>query len=505
MAMNRQQAFEQMIGERIADRFIVERSIGQGPLSSAFRARDELLQRRVTIKLFHPEHQDDIAVVESQLALATTVARLSHPNIATIIDRGEHQGMPFIVAEHVRGENLQERIDRFAPLPVSEVIAFSSSIAKALAYAHGQGVCHGNLRPANILISEDRDVKLVDFGGGSFVASLTGDPYVAPERSMGHRTSEPTPADDVYGLGVLMYMALTEEVPGVDIDISRVQIHRPDASPKLAQVIVGAVAADPRFRYASMRDVLSDMSLIPTPNNSVVEDEPGDVDAPTSSIVATPRRRPKQPQALRRERKPKSRARLLAWSMVIIPVLLLIFIGQLIAGERNQGQQTTKVAKELKGTWEFVPIVDQKSFDPLGNDYPAGENDQDLANIADNDQDTSWETEGYDTQFDESFKTGVGLWFKLDKPVAARKFIVRSDLVGWGFEVRAAKRPTGRLKNWKVVSTAEELQAEGLLTSVNVDTGFERYQYYLIWINRLSATPDKYRASISELSVRGIP
>jgi eukaryotic-like serine/threonine-protein kinase len=157
---------DQLLGERIAGRFIVERQIGSGPLSSAFRARDERLHRRVTVKLFHPQHPDDIGVVDAQLELAKSVARLSHPNIATVIDRGEHEGMPFIVLEYVRGENLQERIDRYAPLRVAEVVELGQSIARALTYAHAHGVAHGNLRPENVLISEEREVKLVDFGGG---------------------------------------------------------------------------------------------------------------------------------------------------------------------------------------------------------------------------------------------------------------------------------------------------------------------------------------------------
>src|SRR5690606_39140479 len=131
---------ERLIGERIAGRFVVERLIGSGELSTAFRAHDDRLHRRVTVKLFHPRHRDDVQVVESQLAAARAVARLSHEHIAMLIDRGEHDGMPLVVLEYVRGENLQERIDRFAPLAVAEVVSYGLQLARALAYAHGHGV-----------------------------------------------------------------------------------------------------------------------------------------------------------------------------------------------------------------------------------------------------------------------------------------------------------------------------------------------------------------------------
>lgn len=520
-------ASDRFVGERVGGRFVIERRIGHGPLSSAFRARDERLHRRVTVKLFHPQHADDMAVVDAQLELAKGVARLSHPNIATVIDRGEHEGLPFIVLEHVRGENLQERIERFAPLRIVEVVAFGQSIARALAYAHAQGVVHGNLRPGNVLVSEEREVKLVDFGGGSYVANLTGGAsYVAPERRDADLTVAPEPADDVYALGVLLFVALTEQEPEPGIDPSRVQLLRPDVSPKLAAVVARAMAFDPRDRYASMHEVASELAAVRIPGFRDVRpgatSEPvgqptgpmpvaadADADAELTGVLPagagrgggeTTERGATRSQRARRGRRAR-RARLMAWGMVLVPVAVVALVVAMLAGEHgvggDAGDGKPRVVNERPVP---VEITLASSFDPDGD---GSERDELVPGLWDGDRNTHWQTEGYDSA--AMGKPGVGFWVRLAKPADVRELRISTDLQGWTARVYGADQPSPEMAGWEPVS--EEFKVENDAT-VEVDVDDHPYAAYLVWITSLSLDPgdtNKFRARVSEVRLLARP
>jgi serine/threonine-protein kinase len=536
---------ESFVGERIRSRFVVERMIGHGPLSTAFRASDELLQRRVTVKLFHPQHPDDVAVVESQLELATAVARLSHPNIVTVIDRGEHDGMPFVVLEHVRGENFQERIDRFAPLPVAEVVGYGADLARALAYAHAQGVVHGNLRPGNVLISEDREVKVVDFGGGSYLATLTGtDPYLAPERRLHDGPSIAlAPAEDIYALGVLLFAALTETEPRGEIDPGALQMLRPDASPRLAAVVARAMAPSVEDRHSSMHELASDLAAVrpaggartvrpdaldladlapwerdgralAAAEQTMVSEQGaaarGEADDDQRTLHGVP---PAPPE--RREREPvyrsrrELRARLLVWSMVVVPLAALVLVGVLIAGERARSQRTApRQDRTLTGTPIQQQIVGAHSYDPYGDKT---EHEELVHFIHDGKPDTdrfansSWKTEGYKQQ--QMGKPGVGVWVRLARPVQATQLDLQTALVGWGYTVYGASgEAPAQLAQWHQVSGP----SYALNKPVHLDTHGQRYDTYLIWVTRLdldTADPSatSFRARIGEVAILAPP
>ncbi len=531
---------EHLIGERIAGRFVIERQIGSGPLSSAFRARDELLERRVTVKLFHPHHSDDVDVVASQLELATSVARLSHPHIGTVIDRGEHEGLPFVVLEYVRGENLQERIDRYAPLDIHEVIGFGLGIARALAYAHAQGVVHGNLRPENVLISEDRDVKIVDFGGGSYLASLTGAAaYIAPEQRLIEGIQRtPTPLDDIHALGVLLHVALTDTLPVPGRDAAHIELMRPDAPWQLVQVIARATEPDPAMRTSSMQELASELAGIRGRGAAQPGVLPGFVSPEhgldQSEIQSTPQHsepwetvpfapiRPEvgadnssgsqltqqraEPAASRPRNARETRARLLAWSMLLVPLAGVVLIAIVIAGER--GQPNTNVDRNGGSIVAQEPVVltSSGSFDPFSPDPDKTERQDLVGFLIDGqpgtDEDTSWQTEGYEVRLP---KAGVGAWVAADDPFAAAELQLRTDLEGWGYEVYATNDPRAArtLDDWTQISQRELAADDGRPVALNTDG--VRYRAYLIWITRLAVdTTDtnKLRARIGEVSLR---
>lgn len=514
---------DRLMGERIGGRFIVERPIGSGPLSTAFRARDETLGRRVTVKLFHPQHQDDVQVVDSQLNLATAVARLAHPNIATVIDRGEHDGMAFVVTEHVRGENLQERIDRFAPLPVVEVARIAEQVSRALAYAHAHDVCHGNVRPENVLIDEDREVKIVDFGGGSFVASLAaGDPYCPPELASQGAALEPVPESDIYALGVLLYVALTEHPPPPGgTDGSRIQLERPDISPRFAAVVAQSIAVDPLARPASMHEVASELGRIAASARSS-----GDgVGAKSESVAFEPAIATKRPRRERRARRSatrqtdtsrpsgagedtafmpvqaptRRRGRILITAMIVIPLLVLALVGAMLAGERGADQKSTPKDKVTTGAAVEVPIVGVVPFDPPPGD--GTEHDELVRNISDDDPDSTWETEGYaDASLNN--KDGVGVVVTLDEAVKLEEMEIDTPQPGWTVEIFGAERPEPALEAWTSLSPPSKV-IDGI--PIQAESKSTAYRYFLVWITELPRDGDSYKAKISSIRAFGKP
>lgn len=503
---------DQMVGERVAKRFIIERLIGRGQLSTTFRAHDERLHRRVAVKVFHPHHRDDVLVVETQLSAARAVARLSHEHIAMVIDRGEYHGMPVVVMEYVRGESLQERIERFAPLAVGEVVEYCLQSARALAYAHGQGVVHGNIRPVNMLLTEEREIKIVDFGGGSYVAQLVGDPYSAPELREVDADTPAEVSDDVYALGVVAAVALTEHAPREGMDPAELQNVRPDVSPQLAGTIARALATDPRERHLSMRELAAELASIReasiptrTPTQEIVEQptEAMRVEHITVAHADAPKkeRREGRRQRRSRARTPReARARILAWSMVLAPLLALIIFGVMIAGERAS-DQVKSPSNASNAPLKRVKIAEVVSFDPEP-DGDGSEHEDEVANAFDSDRETSWQSEGYATSdFNNGSKKGVGLVLRLDDEYDVRELQIATDLPNWTAEVRAASSPSTTLDGWRKVSKSTSVRDN---ERIDVTLDGKKTEYLLLWITRLALDvddPSKVRARVLELGV----
>src|SRR5262249_37285782 len=133
-------------------------------MSSVFRARDRQLERRVAVKILHERFAGDPEYLERFRREARAVARLSHPNIVTVIDRGDDGGRQYIVFEDVEGENLKEFVQRTGPLPVRRALELALAVANGLAFAHDQGLVHRDVKPQNVLLSREGEVKVTDFG-----------------------------------------------------------------------------------------------------------------------------------------------------------------------------------------------------------------------------------------------------------------------------------------------------------------------------------------------------
>ena len=242
-------------------------------MSSVFRAHDRLLERKVALKVLHEQYADDEDYVERFRREARAVAALSHPNIVTVIDRGEHDGRQFIVFEYIDGENLKQLIERRGPLPVRRRSSSRIQVARGLSFAHQQGLVHRDVKPQNVLLNGDGEAKVTDFGiarsldvqhGMTQTGTVLGtSDYIAPEQAQGQRVDEHT---DVYSLGVVLYELLTSEVPFPGENFVAVAMRhinepppsirdkRPDVPPRVEAAVQRAMAKDPDDRFATMAD-----------------------------------------------------------------------------------------------------------------------------------------------------------------------------------------------------------------------------------------------------------
>jgi serine/threonine protein kinase len=264
-----------MIGELIGGRYEVEDLVGTGGMSSVYRARDNVLERQVALKILHDHFSTDPEYVERFRREARAIARLNHPNIVTIIDRGELDRHQFIVFEHVAGENLKDVVRRRGPLPVDEAVAFTTQVARGLAFAHDHGVVHRDIKPQNVLIDENGTAKVTDFGIARSIdprdeltetGTLLGtSEYIAPEQASGRRVDS---RSDQYSLGVVLYELLTGETPysGDNVmavamkhlhePVPRARDRRPDVPASVDAIVSRAMAKRPEDRFPSTDDMV---------------------------------------------------------------------------------------------------------------------------------------------------------------------------------------------------------------------------------------------------------
>src|SRR5437773_10119262 len=138
-----------VVGELIAGRYELEELVGSGGMSNVFRAHDRLLERTVALKILHEQYTRDEDYVERFRREARAVAQLTHPNIVTVIDRGEQDGRQYIVFEFVEGENLKDLVAHGA-LPVRDALGLILQVGYALAFAHDRGLVHRDVKPQNV-------------------------------------------------------------------------------------------------------------------------------------------------------------------------------------------------------------------------------------------------------------------------------------------------------------------------------------------------------------------
>lgn len=271
----------------LAGRYRLEELLGTGGMSRVHAAHDELLDRRVAVKLLRGELASDRIVRERMLREARAAASLAHPNAVGVFDVGEDEGVPFLVMEYVDGRTLTDLLRERGPLPAAEAVAIADAVLAALQAAHERGLVHRDVKPSNILLPADgSEAKLADFGiakgiqeaasGLTATGTVIGTPrYLAPEQAAGQRA---TAATDLYAVGILAYELLSGAPPfneGSAVAIAVAHQRRPapplteaapDVPPALAAVVHRALEKAPGDRFASagdMRAALAGCAAVP--------------------------------------------------------------------------------------------------------------------------------------------------------------------------------------------------------------------------------------------------
>ena len=425
-----------MVGELIAGRYELEKLVGSGGMSNVFRAHDRLLERTVALKILHEQFTRDDDYVERFRREARAVAKLAHPNIVTVIDRGEQDGRQFIVFEYVDGPNLKD-LTRNGPLEVRDAIGLTLQVARALSFAHDRGLVHRDVKPQNVLLNEDGQAKVTDFGiarsldvqGVTQTGTVLGtSDYIAPEQARGQKVD---PKTDIYSLGAVLYELLVGEVPFSGDNFVAVAMRhvsepapsvldaRPDCPARLDFAIQRAMAKDPDDRFASMNDFVAELE-------ACLAELDGREDEGATMIV--PPARPPRHAARRRPRR------------VPITPLLILLAGALVAVGaflllRDDGRNALQ---RISASPKPVRLQALGAYDPPpGGD--GSEHGEDAHFATDRDTGTSWSTETYGN----FQKDGVGLVLQAPEPVALSRLTVQS--IGSAFEaqIKAGNSPTG--------------------------------------------------------------
>lgn len=271
---------EYEVGERIDGRYRVERQLGAGGMGATYRAVDEHTQVPVVIKIPSIAIIGDPATFTRYEREREIGERLEHPRIQNLLRSGQFPGgAPYLVLDYIDGISLRTYLSEHAPLPVDDAVRLAAQLAETLAYCHGHGVIHRDVKPENLLLTPSGDLVLLDFGIASLkgarritfhrLSNEVGTPdYMAPEQVSGERGDGRT---DVYAVGVLLYEMLTATVPfqgdnalavmgqRLTREAPPVRTRRPDVSPQLDAVVRRALRRERAERYATMADLREDL------------------------------------------------------------------------------------------------------------------------------------------------------------------------------------------------------------------------------------------------------
>ncbi len=443
-----------MKGETISGRYELEELCGTGGMSTVWRAHDRLLDRTVALKILHERYSEDEEYLERFKREARAVARLSHPNIVTVIDRGEDAGRQFIVFEFIDGQNLKQLVERRGPLPIEDVVEIALAVARGLAFAHEQGIVHRDVKPQNVLLNGDGRPKVTDFGiarsldverGVTQTGTVLGTSnYIAPEQASGERVDAQS---DVYSLGCVLFELLTGDVPFAGenfVAVAMRHLHepppsvlerRPDTPPGLALAIDRALEKDPVHRI-SMHELVAEL------------------ERPLDSMEATVIR----PPVRRRSR------RLMPWPLVLATLGALL-VGAAVAAALLATSPTEQPAVAERP----LRLVAVTSHDPHGDD--GVEHQSDVPKATDRDPSTYWETSSYRYGGGSLGKPGVGIIVSTGEPRDLESITVTTDTPGFEAEIRVEGR---RVSDSKVVNA-----------QTTFEIGDVEARDWIIWITSL--------------------
>src|SRR5437588_12054618 len=248
-------------------------------MANVYLAEDEVLGRRVAIKILNDRHAGDDQFVERFRREAKNAASLSHPNIVSIYDRGEAEGTYYIAMEYLDGRALKELIVARCPAPIHLAVDYARQILAAIRFAHRQGLVHRDIKPHNVLVDGEGRLKVTDFGiaragpsqmteEGSIIGTAQ---YLSPEQAQG---APVTPASDLYSVGIVLYELLTGTVPfsgETPVELAMKHLSkvpeppshlRPEVPRDLDFVVMRALAKSPAERYQTADEMDADLARV---------------------------------------------------------------------------------------------------------------------------------------------------------------------------------------------------------------------------------------------------
>ncbi len=480
-------------GTTIAGRYRLEGTIASGGMATVWRATDTVLTRPVAVKVLHAHLAADPEFVARFRREAVAAARLAHPSIVAIYDTSDDPEA--IVMELVDGRTLRDELDGRSFLPAEEAVAIASSICQALEVAHKAGIVHRDVKPANVLLSSDGQLKVADFGiakaarvgGEDDLPDLTAmgrmvgtAKYLAPEQVSGGDIDART---DVYALGAVLYEMLCGRPPFTgenDLAVATARLYGPPPRPRsvlrtvppqVGEIVMKALATDADDRHHSASALWADLQ------SCALDDQPlAPVVASDLTTVES------QPSFARSER---------SW---LVPALLVTLVAValglawvLIGGSEARRDlfdlvdRVTPRSSDSGGTVEVLAYAGPpKDFDPQSNDQV--EHPEEVGFAIDGDPATAWTTETYRSPEDfRGLKDGVGLALEVGDGAEVRELVLTTPNETWSATIHVADSIGDDIGDWGEPVAVVDSAAPGATTVPLEATG----RYVLVWITDL--------------------
>jgi len=261
----------------LGNRYEIQQVLGEGGMAKVFLGTDRVLSRTVAVKVLAPQYAEDQQFVARFRREAQAAAALNHPNIVSVFDTGSNGNVHYIVMEYVEGKTLQETLREESRLTPERSIEIGEAVARALSAAHAKGLVHRDIKPGNIMITREGQVKVMDFGIARATTSdtvtqtaavLGTAAYLSPEQAQGETVDH---RSDIYSLGVVLYEMLTGRQPFTgESPVSIAYRHvtedpvppsrlNPDVPEALDAIVMKAMAKSPDDRYQTAQELIDDL------------------------------------------------------------------------------------------------------------------------------------------------------------------------------------------------------------------------------------------------------
>lgn len=289
---------ENLLNVTLGNRYEILEKIGTGGMATVYKAKDNLLNRFVAIKVLRDSLEGEKQVVSNFIKEAQSSASLAHNNIVSVFDVGEEEGLNYMVMEYVDGITLKAYIKEKGVLPWQEACDFAIQIGQGINEAHLQNIIHRDIKPQNILMTKDKVLKVTDFGIAKAVASETtvvggtalgSVHYISPEQARGGFTDV---RSDIYSLGIVLYEMLTGKVPfdgDTAVSVALMHLEKEPVNVRcvnieipadLAYVTMKAISKEQHGRYQNVQELLGDLHAVladePLPSRESMFDEEDD-------------------------------------------------------------------------------------------------------------------------------------------------------------------------------------------------------------------------------------